>query len=73
MQWPRNERGKHIPVARQLQQLDYNNRRAVFSARSLQRGYEEDSWGDPVSLMLSFVREGVKISSERVNLKNLHC
>jgi hypothetical protein len=25
MQWPRDWLGKHIPVAKQLQQLDYNN------------------------------------------------
>jgi hypothetical protein len=32
----------------------------VFSTRSVQRGYEEDNWGDPVSWELSSAREAEK-------------
>jgi hypothetical protein len=39
-------------VARQLQQLDYNNGEEVFSMWSVLRCYLEDSWGDPVSCQL---------------------
>jgi hypothetical protein len=33
--------GKHVPVARQLQQLDYKNGSGVFSIRSVPRCYED--------------------------------
>jgi hypothetical protein len=49
MQQPRDGLGKHVPFANQLQLLDHNNRRTVLSTRSVQMGYKEDDWGDPVS------------------------
>jgi hypothetical protein len=42
------------PVARQLQQLDYNNRNKVCSMWSVTRRYLEDNWGDPVSSNFDF-------------------
>jgi hypothetical protein len=35
------------PVARQLQQLDYNNFNGMFSMESVLRSYLEDNWVDP--------------------------
>jgi hypothetical protein len=45
----------------------------VFSTRSVQRGYNKDNCGDPVSWGLSSACEAVKIEPERVKLKNIHC
>jgi hypothetical protein len=46
----------------------------VFSTRSVQSGYKEDNWGDPVSCQLTGIsaRETVKIGFEGGKLKNLH-
>jgi hypothetical protein len=41
------------PIARQLQQLDYNNGNGVFSMWSVLSSYLEDNWGDPVSCQLT--------------------
>jgi hypothetical protein len=37
------------PVARQLQQMDYNIGNGMFSMWSVPKSYLEDNWGDPVS------------------------
>jgi hypothetical protein len=52
MQWARDGRiyktvsqqrlRKHVPVARQLQQFDYNNGNGVFSMWSVPRGYKKE-------------------------------
>jgi hypothetical protein len=45
----------------------------VFCTQSMQRGYKEDNWGDPVSLELSSTWEAVKIEPECMKLKNPQC
>jgi hypothetical protein len=54
MQWQRDERiykavsgqllDKHVPAARQLQHLDYNNGNGMFSMWFVPRCYEQDSF-----------------------------
>jgi hypothetical protein len=74
MQWSRDRRinsgvmqpvsrqriGKHDPVATNTHATIELLLETVFSIRSLQRGYKEDSWGDPVSWQLSSARETEK-------------
>jgi hypothetical protein len=40
---------KHVPAARNTHETIGLLLKTVFSARSMQRGYEEDVWSNPVS------------------------
>jgi hypothetical protein len=42
--------GKHVPIARHVQQLDHNNGNGVFSIWSVPRCYEQDSLKQRVHL-----------------------
>jgi hypothetical protein len=50
--------GKYAPVARQLQQLDYNNGNGVFSLWPVSRCYEQDSLKPRVQLRVEFCKGG---------------
>jgi hypothetical protein len=40
---------KHVPAATNMHTTIELLLETVFSARSMQSGYKEDSWGEPVS------------------------
>jgi hypothetical protein len=65
--------GKHVPAATNTHATIELLLETVFSTRSMQMAYNEDRWGDTVSLELSSVRESVKRGHEHVKLKNLYC
>jgi hypothetical protein len=67
--------GKHIPAAMNSHTTIELLLETVFSTRSVQSGYKEEDWGDPVSckLRVSSVWESVKMEPEGGKLKNLRC
>jgi hypothetical protein len=68
----RQQIGKHFPAAMNTHATIELLFETVFSIRSVQIGYKEDSWGDPVSWELSSVRDTVKTGPESAKLKNIH-
>jgi hypothetical protein len=56
----RQQLGKHVPAVTNTQTTIVLLLETVFSTRSEQTGYKEDSWGDPVSCELSCTREAEK-------------
>jgi hypothetical protein len=51
MQWPWDRLSKHIPVAKQLQQLNYNNGNSGVFYMSVLRSYIENNWGKPLQFI----------------------
>jgi hypothetical protein len=71
---------KYVPAATDTHETIEVPLETVFSTRSVQRGFEEDNWGNRVSSVRESVRkrgslEGAAVQRglERVKLKNLHC
>jgi hypothetical protein len=58
MQWPQDGLGRHVPITRQLQQLDYNNGKGDVFYVAVPRSYLEDNWGNPVSYQFRSVQGG---------------
>jgi hypothetical protein len=52
--------GKHVPAATNTHGNIELLLEMVFSTRSVQRGYKENNWGNPVSRELSSAREAEK-------------
>jgi hypothetical protein len=48
----RQRMGKHVPAATNTNTARELLLETVFSTRSVQNGYKEDNWGDPVSCQL---------------------
>jgi hypothetical protein len=55
----RQQIGKHIPAAMNMNTTTELLLETVFSTRSVQSGYKEDNWGNPFS-QLSVKRQPVK-------------
>jgi hypothetical protein len=51
---------KHVPAAMSTHATIELLLETVFSTGSMQRGYKEDNWGNPVSWELSSAREAMK-------------
>jgi hypothetical protein len=56
--------GKHVSMAKNMHATIELLLETLFSTQYVQRGYKEDSWGDPVSWKLSSAWEAVKIGHE---------
>jgi hypothetical protein len=52
--------GKHVPAATNTHAAIELLLENVYSTRSVQMGYKEDNWGDPVSWELSLASEAEK-------------
>jgi hypothetical protein len=50
--------GKHVPAATNMHATIVLLLETVFSTRSVQMGYDEDNWDDPVQLRVEFGKWG---------------
>jgi hypothetical protein len=76
----RQQLGKHITATTDTHATIEALLEMVFSTRSIQRGYNEDNWGDRVSSVWASVRKrgswkgaAIQKGLEDLKLKNLHC